>query len=214
MRTNHPETKYEQVKETASSYAYLAAAITISVLLVWGGTLLLPLALPILGPVIYFSTRDEDARSEFTERLDNVKTWKNIPHRLQFEKAAESQGLPVIISHTESTAIVYANRTAREWLGQDLVGRTVDSEDILRFKPLRVNGALIDKNRHPALLVQKQTEPKPMEVLWATPLGEIPFCFEGKKLLDKSEYNDEYLVMTLHPKKGYKSSGIFDGVCA
>lgn len=214
MKTNHPETKYEQVKDTANSFAYLAAAIAFSVLIVWGGTLLLPLALLILGPVIYFSTRDEETRVVLIERIDNLKNWKNVPQRLQFEEAAERQGLPVIISHKESTAIVFANRTALEWLGKDLVGRTVDSEEGLAFRPLQMNGVPVDKNRHPALLVQKQAEPKAIEVLWATPLGQIPFCFEGKKLLAESDYNDEYLVMTLHPKKGYNSSGIFDGACA
>jgi hypothetical protein len=207
MSTNHLETKYEQAKDTASSFAYLAAAVAFSILLVWGGTLLLPIALLILGPVVYFSTRDEEMRTVLVERLDNLKNWKSIPQRMQFEIAAERQGLPVIISHKESRAIVYANRTALEWLGKDLVGRTVDSEEGMAFKPLRMNGVPIDKNQHPALQVQKQTEPKAMEVLWATPLGEIPFCFEGKKLLAESEFNDEYLVMTLHPKSA-------SGACA
>ncbi|MNL30425.1 hypothetical protein D3C87_1521610 [compost metagenome] len=206
MRTNHFETKYEQVRTTASSLAYLAAAVIFFTILVWGGALLLPVALLILGPVVYFSTRDEESRAVFVERIDNLRHWKKLPQRLQLEKAAESHGLPVMISHRESTAIVYANKTAREWLGQDLVGRTVDSEDVLDFRPLRVNGEPVDKNKHPALIVKNQTEPKAIEVLWATPLGEIPFCFEGKKLLVESGLNDDYLVLTLHPKKSYQAA--------
>lgn len=206
MRTNHFETKYEQVRTTVSSFAYLVAALIFFMVLVWGGALLLPVALLILGPVVYFSTRDEETRAVFVERIDNLKHWKKLPQRLQLERAIEGQGLPVMISHRESTAIVYANRTAREWLGQDLVGRTVDSEDVLAFKPLRVNGELVDKNKHPALMVRNQTEPKAVEVLWATPLGEISFCFEGKKLLFESELNEDYLILTLHPKKSYQDS--------
>lgn len=206
MRTNHFETKYEQLRATTSSFAYLGAAVTFSVILVWGGALLLPIALLILGPVVYFSTRDEESRAVFVERIDNLRHWKKFPQRLQLERAIESQGLPVMISHRESTAIVYANKTAREWLGQDLVGRTVDSEDVLAFKPLRVNGELVDKNKHPALMIKNQTEPKAIEVLWATPLGEIPFCFEGKKLGVESGVNEDYLVLTLHPKKSYQIS--------
>jgi hypothetical protein len=199
VRTNHNEEKYKQAKEIFVSFFYLSAATVVSALLVWGGALLLPLALLVLAPVIFFSTREEYSEYTIAERIDNLKRWKKIPQRLMLEEEVERQGLPVMISHRESTAIVYANKTARDWLGQDLVGRTVDSEENLPFKPLKVNGKPVDKNLHPALMVKNQVSAVPLKVLWATPRGDFPFTFEGKRLQLESEQDEEYCVLTLHP---------------
>ncbi|WP_413288829.1 PAS domain-containing protein [Bdellovibrio sp. HCB337] len=171
-------------------------SLIFSFLLVWGGGLLLPLILlPLTSAFL------PKPKKHCADEADQgfVELWKQQALHTILEKETESTPLPVVITHRESTAIVYANSTAREILGECLVGRTVDSEQGLPFKPVIVNGERIDKENHPAVLIKAKGEKADFEVLWATPVGEIPFRFHAEPLLKGVHGVGEFFQMTLFP---------------
>lgn len=55
------------------------------------------------------------------------RLWEKLPERAPLETVAELYGTPALITHRDSTAVVYANSAAKDLLGDSLVGLSVDS---------------------------------------------------------------------------------------
>jgi hypothetical protein len=106
-------------------------------------------------------------------RKSPEEKWGDLVDAWMVEQLAEGMSDPVLITHRESTQILFANSKAKHFLGTGLVGRTSESEKELPFKPLSFEGAPVDAGNHPAIRMKSRARDLTRaRVTWLTPAGE------------------------------------------
>lgn len=138
------------------------------------------------------------AKKKFPESHARSK-WHSFPHSTKLELIAEKIPVPVLITHRDSTEIIFANSKAKEILGGPLVGRTAHSDEAFRFKPVKVNGLPISAENHPALQMKASATQKMRTLItWLTPTGERSLDCQIRSLFASPADAENFLLVKIH----------------
>lgn len=140
----------------------------------------IPLALLVSAPLLFYVVQRESAKTK--GRPTVLEAWRALPQRSHLEIVTDLYGKPALISHKDSTAIVYANAAAREVLGEAVVGRTLYSAEDLNGKPVCFNGRKVDEENHPATFVKASRGPVRAQMVWANESGRVPLELQAQPL--------------------------------
>jgi hypothetical protein len=168
--------------------ASLGFFVGLTVFLAMGGAILVFPVLAALTPALIF-TMIGSFRSAQAQ-------WRSIPASVKLERYAEQVTEPILITHRDSTEIIYANSSAQEVLGDSLVGRTAHSESGLMYKPVRVDGLPVERDNHPAIRMKSiETKKAKANVTWLTPEGEKAVELRVRRLDFANALRGDFLLV-------------------
>ena len=124
-----------------------------------------------------------------------VHLWRRLPARSHLEIVTDLYGIPALVAHRNSTAVVYANEAARGVFGETLVGRTVQPAEALPRGPVCFNGQPITPVNHPGLVLEAEA-PVSGDVVWSTEAGQKRFVLDAQPMLKGPWDTGDFYLMT------------------
>ena len=175
----------------------------VAIALVASALVVLPLAilgLFVLAGISIFLSALERRESPLTSHVGRAR-WNMVPGKSRIEALANRLQTPALISHKESTEIVFANVEMQKLLGFPLIGRTIEYDEELPFKIVEVNQEPASRDNHPVWTLRR--DPNPMFsglVTVLTPKGRLTAELRARKLFAVPEQVGDFLIYTALPK--------------
>jgi hypothetical protein len=130
----------------------------------------------------------------FSEK-EAMHLWRKLPARPHLEIVTDLYDIPAVVTHRNSTAVVYANDAAKNIFGEALVGRAVQPAAALPSGPVCFNGKPIGPQNHPGLVLEAET-PARGDVVWSTEAGNQRFVLDAQPMLRGRWDTGDFYLMT------------------
>jgi hypothetical protein len=121
--------------------------------------------------------------------------WRKLPSRIPLEIVTDLYDIPALVTHKNSTAVVYANEAARGIFGDSLVGRSVQPAAAIPSGPVCFNGKPVSTDNHPGLVLEAAA-PARGDVVWSTEAGNQRFVLDAQPMLKGPWDTGDFYLLT------------------
>jgi len=124
-----------------------------------------------------------------------MRLWRKLSARPHLEIVTDLYDIPAVVTHRNSTAVVYANDAAKGVFGDELVGRSVLPAAAIPSGPVCFNGKPITEANHPGLVLEAEA-PASGDVVWSTQAGNRRFVLDSQPMLKGAWETGDFYLMT------------------